>query len=108
MGQISASEGIKVLLSFSLIKCSQKSYSVHPLVHAWCRDRLSEVEAVRNCLRTRALLSCSVDFDNRKDNYAFCIQLVPHIKETSTFSKQLKQENEYYDDEWVRIGFALN
>jgi hypothetical protein len=79
--------GIQVLLSFSLIKHGGKCYSVHPLVHTWCRDRLSEAEAVKDCLRTRALLSCSVDLDHDRDNYAFCIQLIPHIKESHASSK---------------------
>jgi hypothetical protein len=101
-------EGIQILLSFSLIKHSKKSYSVHPLVHTWCRDRLSEEEAVRNCLRTRALLSCSVDLDSDRDNHTFFLQLIPHIQECYAFSKQLKQESGYYDDEYIRTGFALN
>src|SRR6266478_4254562 len=100
--------GIQVLLSFSLIKQNENCYSIHPLAHAWCRDRLSGAEAVRYCLRTRALLSCSVDFDYGRDNYALCIQLIPHIKESCAFSQKLGLENEYYDDEHMKIGFALS
>src|SRR6266850_2420025 len=100
--------GIQILLSFSLIKWNQIYYSVHPLVQAWCRDRLSEAEAARNCLRTRALLSCSVDVDFGKDNYASCIQLVPHIRDSYGFSMQLNVENSCYDDECMRFGFALD
>src|ERR1700759_2856339 len=38
--------GIQVLLSFSLIKQHERNFSIHPLVHAWSRDRISEAEAV--------------------------------------------------------------
>ncbi|KAF8345299.1 hypothetical protein F5887DRAFT_1159043 [Amanita rubescens] len=42
--------GIQVLLSFSLIKSSGNHYSVHPLVHAWSRNRVPKMEIAQQFL----------------------------------------------------------
>ena len=40
-------EGVRVLLSFSLIKLvsSRGMYTMHPLIHAWGRDRMSSEDS---------------------------------------------------------------
>ena len=40
-------EGISVLLSFSLVKKSQSSLSIHHLVHSWGQEKMSESEQKR-------------------------------------------------------------
>ena len=56
-------EGIRILLSFSLIKrvSSDNVYAMHPLVHSWGRDRLTWNERKECCLMAYVTLSCSLD-----------------------------------------------
>ena len=83
-------EGIKALLSFSLIESHNKLYSVHPLVHAWSRERILKSEISYFYYKVRALLSCSVHPSYEEDNYAFCAQLVPHMRASQVYATQLK------------------
>jgi Tetratricopeptide repeat len=75
-------EGIRVLLSFSLIKRSATGnvYSMHPLVHLWSHDRMPQEERLRRCLSANTLLSSSITFQFTAEDYAFRRTLIPHIK----------------------------
>jgi hypothetical protein len=55
-------EGLRILLSFSLIKKgpSDGMYEMHPLVHAWGRDRMTLNEREICCLMAYVTLSCSL------------------------------------------------
>ena len=52
-------QGISVLLSFSLMKREQslKTFSVHPLVHYWSRERMSKSEQKKMCEMGSTILS---------------------------------------------------
>lgn len=75
-------EGISVLTSFSLIKASGDghTYSIHPLVHSWSRDRLSDVDWRTKWHSVGALLSGSIQYGESSKEYMFRRSLVPHIK----------------------------
>jgi hypothetical protein len=57
------------ILSFSLIKGNHKVYTMHPLVHAWSRTRLNDLEQVSHCSKTRTILACSIEPDHAIKNY---------------------------------------
>ena len=99
--------GIQVLLSFSLIKSSNKVYSIHPLVHTWSRDRISRPDVSSTYHLAAALLSCSIEPIEHVDNYVFCMQTIPHIKACYTHARQLQVEKMYLDDECERFAFAF-
>ena len=64
-------QGISVLLSFSLIKREQssKTFSVHPLVHYWSRERMSKSEQQKMCEIGRTILSCAIPWRFESQNY---------------------------------------
>lgn len=68
------------LLSYSLINPSgPKSWSVHPLVHAWSRDRLSEEERRFICQLAIGVLSLCLDSANACEDHMHRRSMVPHI-----------------------------
>jgi hypothetical protein len=95
--------GIQVLLSFSLIRGSAKSYSIHPLVQSWSRNRIPKSEIGKQHLITRALLSCSVNLYDR-DDHIFCGLLVPHIRASNGHAAESQLKHSYYDDECDRFS----
>lgn len=56
--------GIQVLIECSLIKtdAASTSYSMHPLVHSWNRDRIPEVDREVTYCFAKLLLSCSITY----------------------------------------------
>ncbi|KAF8909791.1 P-loop containing nucleoside triphosphate hydrolase protein [Gymnopilus junonius] len=74
--------GIRVLLSFSLIKQDRSGtvYSAHPLVHSWSQDRMPPTKQQLSCKRANFLLSSSFPSSSSTGkDYQFLGQLVPHI-----------------------------
>jgi hypothetical protein len=57
-------QGISVLLSFSLIKRGQtlETFSVHPLVHDWSREKMSKSEQQKMCQMGGTILSCAISW----------------------------------------------
>src|SRR6266550_2191855 len=101
-------DGIKILLSFSLIKAIDQLYSMHPLVNEWSRDIIPKMEISDQYYRVRALLSCSIALDWQIDNYTFCKLLAPHIKANTLCGLDLELESRYYDDEYGRFALVFN
>ena len=81
-------EGLRVLLSFSLIKKGPSScvYAMHPLVHTWGRDRLTLDEQERCCLMAYVTLSCSLRWDESQP-YRFQRVLVTHVRANMEYSR---------------------
>ena len=101
-------DGIRMLLSFSLIKRNVTRagnvYCIHPLVHLWSRDRMSQEEKQSSCLAANTLLSLSIDFESNAEGYGFHRTLVPHIKANDSPSREgivLPYDDHRY------AGFAL-
>ena len=87
-------EGIRTLLSFSLIRrcLSDNVYAMHPLVHSWGRDRLTWDEKKKCCLMAYATLSCSLRWDADQP-YGFQRTLVTHVRENMKCSKSEGNQN---------------
>ena len=93
-------EGLRILLSFSLIKKgpSDGMYSMHPLVHAWGRDRLTLKEKQRCSLMAFAILSCSLKPDESQP-YSFRRILVTHVRANMQYIREGHQTTlPYFND----------
>ena len=94
-------EGIRVLLSFSLIKKgpSDSVYAMHPLVHAWGRDRMTLDEKKKCCQRAYITLSCSLRWCEVQP-YEFKRALVTHVRANMEHSSSESSQSmiSYLDD----------
>jgi len=100
-------EGIQILLSFSLIKRgpSDHVYAMHPLVHAWGRDRLTLNEREKCCLMAYITLSCSLQWDQSQP-YGFRRVLVTHLRANMGHEGH-KSSAIYLDDASAKFGGLL-
>ncbi|KIL70370.1 hypothetical protein M378DRAFT_117512 [Amanita muscaria Koide BX008] len=97
--------GIKVLLSFSLIRKHGMLYFVHPLIQTWSRDRIPRETVSDHCKKSRALLACSFNYE---DNYRFCTMLAPHIKTNGEHAAQFMSNDQYFDDQNDRFASVFD
>lgn len=73
-------EAISLLQAFSLIHRDQNNLiSIHPLVHAWVRDRLVPSDEEMIWTQTISTLALSIPWNNQIADYRFRRSLVPHI-----------------------------
>ena len=100
--------GMRMLMSFSLIKKNGELYSMHPLVHAWNKYRIPEAQIKWQIAITRALLACAVRLDYNADKYKFCALLAPHIRANNLYAAQLNLGVPYFDDECVRFALVFH
>lgn len=76
----SVQASIASLASFSLVTRNVNTLlSLHPLVHEWCRDRISEDEQQPNYRRALSLLSSSVNWGFGNEDSTFRRPLVSHV-----------------------------
>jgi len=103
-------EGLRILLSFSLIKrgSSNYVYAMHPLVHTWGRDRLTLKERKKCCLKAYVTLSCSLRWDASQP-YEFQRILVAHVRANMEYFESEGNQNivSYMDDAYVKFGRLL-
>ena len=103
-------EGIRVLLSFSLIKKAPSDgvYAMHPLVHTWGRDRLTLSERKECCLMAHVTLSCSLRWDAGQ-SYGFQRVLVTHVRANIEYFKSEGSEDifSYMDDSYEKFSKLL-
>jgi tetratricopeptide (TPR) repeat protein len=103
-------EGLRILLSFSLIKKGPSDcvYAMHPLVHTWGRDRILFNERKKCCLMAYATLSCSLR-RNKDQPYGFRRALVTHIRANMEHSRSESNENgvSYLDDAYDKFGMLF-
>ena len=103
-------EGIRVLLSFSLIRKApcDGMYAMHPLVHAWGRDRMTLNEWKKCCFMAYVTLSCSLREDENQP-YGFQRALVTHVRENMEYSRSGSNQNiiGYLDDAFAKFGELL-
>ena len=73
-------EGVQLLASLQLIKLdsSDGTYKMHPLVHAWARNRMTANESKWYCSRAHAILASSVKSDENQP-VRFRRALVTHV-----------------------------
>jgi hypothetical protein len=73
-------------------------YSLHPLVHVWCRETMSEQEQLGTRRIANALLSSSISFRFLQSDYSFRRKLIPHINSLLELSGNIKPLGAYYDN----------
>ena len=102
-------QGISVLLSFSLMKREQsfKTFSVHPLVHYWSRERMSKSEQQKMCDMGSTILSCAISWRYEIQDYRLQRIIFPHIKANELYERQLGLIKQYYDDKWSNFALVL-
>jgi tetratricopeptide (TPR) repeat protein len=101
-------EGIQILLSFCFIRLGahDSQYAVHPLIHAWHRDRMTSKERKEFCLMAYVMLACSLHKDFYQQPYSFRRALVTHVKANVQHSRTLKQHS-YFDDASAKFVWIL-
>ena len=102
-------QGISVLLSFSLMKKEQslKTFSIHPLVHCWSRERMSKSEQQKMCAIGHTILSCAITWRFKTQDYKLRRLIFPHIKAIWLHERQIGHIKQYYDDEWRNFALVL-
>ena len=103
-------EGIRCLLSFSLIKraAMDNVYSMHPLVHSWSRDSMAHEQQQAGSFFARGLLSSSITFVFASKDYAFRRTLVPHIKAVGRHNAMLRTPMAYNDKRYTNYGLVFH
>jgi hypothetical protein len=103
-------EGTQMLLCFSLIKKAPYDgvYAMHPLVHAWGRDRMTLDKRERCCLMASVMLSCSLTWDGSQP-YRFHRVLVTHARVNMEYSRSGSNQKSisYLDDSYANFGDLL-
>ncbi|KAM6503313.1 hypothetical protein JOM56_000256 [Amanita muscaria] len=97
--------GIRVLLSFSLIRTHEMLYFVHPLIQTWSRDRIPVENVSDCCKKSRALLACSFNY---QDDYRFYTLLASHIKTNGEHAAQFMSDDQYFDDQNDRFAAVFD
>ena len=100
---------VTLLASFSLItRDSDASLSLHPLVHDWCRARMSEAEQQSSCRRAVSLLGRSVEWRYETEDYDFRRSLVSHVH--ACLRVHDRRSEDFDDDnmqEWHTLAMIL-
>ena len=92
-----------------LPKSSKGTYTVHPLIHAWGRDRLSSEDRQKYCLMAYGMLTCSLPEDFNKQPYQFRRILVTHVRANLQHCIMTRKEmvDKYFDDAHEKLGKML-
>lgn len=93
-------QGIQRLRAFSLVQTGtgKATYSVHPLVHQWSRERLSSSELNTATLRVQAILAQAAGTDVKPGDMHFARMLLPHITSFHGAAAELDLEVPFFDD----------
>jgi hypothetical protein len=84
-------EALILLSSLSLLTFDRiNGISIHPLVHAWARDRLTKTDQKRWWMIAASTLAMPISLDALSFHYSFRISLLPHIDSC------LKSHNELF------------
>ena len=102
-------EGIRSLLSFSLIKrtAMDNIYSMHPLVHYWSHDSMTDEQRQAGSFFAHKLLSSSITPTFASEDYAFRRTLVPHIKAANRHNSLLRTPMAYNDKRYTNYGLVF-
>ena len=103
-------EGIRVLISFSLIKRGSTSgiYAIHPLMHQWSRDRMSMSQ--KRCMMqvAKLILVNSITREMTAENIAFNRVLVPHIKANQCSERENGFKIMFDDNEYSKFSYVFH
>ena len=104
-------EGIRVLMSFSLIKqclTSPGTYAIHPLVHQWSRDRMTMSQKKTMMQVSRLILVNCITGEVTAENIAFNRALVPHIKKNSQSERESGFKRVFDDNEYLQFSYVFH
>lgn len=119
-------EAVYLLSSFSLVRVNESSnhISIHPLVHTWIRDRLTEPERAGCWSTAVSTLSVSFPPPDQDNNYryewslilhiSFCLQFTDYglFAEGTGITERLwmahKFVNFYYRNGYYKIAYGLS
>ncbi|KAL3454410.1 hypothetical protein BJX65DRAFT_301051 [Aspergillus insuetus] len=73
-------------------------YTLHPLIHAWIRRRMTADQQLATLRTATALLTASIEGQPTETDYAFCRQLLPHVHAMRSCQIELDLPAEYFDD----------
>lgn len=81
-------EAVYLLSSFSLVRFNDSSnhISIHPLVHTWIRDRLTQPERAGCWISAVSTLSASFRPPDQNNDYQYGRSLIPHISSCLKFT----------------------
>jgi tetratricopeptide (TPR) repeat protein len=100
---------VTLLASFSLVRRdSDASLSLHPLVHDWCQDTLSEAERQIRCQRAASLLAQSIRWGFETEDFTFRRSLASHVHaclRDGNFTG--RDTDDHASDEWASIALVL-
>jgi tetratricopeptide (TPR) repeat protein len=101
-------EGLQVLMSFSLIKQGPPNgvYNMHPLVHAWSRDRMTLSEKQTYSSMACGTLSRSLNH-GRRQRYEFRRVLASHVRANLGMIEKDQTTINYLDDAYSKFGLLL-
>ncbi|KAJ4859764.1 tetratricopeptide repeat domain-containing protein [Trichoderma breve] len=93
-------EAIQALHGASLIQIDvgHNTYSIHPLIHAWSRERLTPKEQQRIYSAARAILVQAIASDTTPDGHNLNRQLIPHMISLRKAMEDLNLKDLYADD----------
>lgn len=102
--------GLEILMQFALFRTESKSrhtFSMHPLVHSWARDRLTPAafklyhQAARLVLFSPVIVPATTYHENL---YA---RLLPHMRAIRYFNKQYDEEINFQDKTRMDWKFSV-
>ena len=102
-------EGIRVLMSLSLIKQGSSSsdiYAIHPLMHQWSRDRMTMSQKRCMIQVSKLMLVNCITEETTADNIAFNRVPVPHIKTNYQSEGQNGYKRVFDDDEYSKFSYS--
>ena len=101
--------GIQILVSLSLIKqdSSGETYSIHPLVHSWSRDRMASSAAEKWAACANAVLAGSIDTGGAEADYTYRRKLIPHVNAYYQFVETLHTLTTSKDDQCMNYGWVF-
>ena len=102
-------EGISMLLSFSLMRREQSPgiLSIHPLMHSWSREKMSESEQKRICQIGGIILFYAIPIRYESEDCALRRLMHAHVMEYMSYAWQIGLMHQYYDDDDRCEKFAL-
>ena len=102
----SVQASVSLLASFSLVlRNSDASLSLHPLVHEWCRDRIRADEQQFGYQQALSLLTGSVEWRFETGDYLFRRSLVSHAYEL--FRRRMRESGGEEDETYAWSVVAL-
>ena len=102
-------EGISMLLSFSLMRREQSSQMlfIHPLVHSWSQEKMSQSEQQRICQIGSTILSCAISWRYKSEDCALRRIIYPHMIENESHANQIGLVQEYDNDKCINFALVM-